>query len=291
MKPRFDRSVSLLAWAYNEEGLIDGFLTRAVDLLEKTVDDFEIVVVDDGSTDATPRLLEGHAARDARIRVLTNDRNMNVGSSAQRAIRSARNEITFWQTVDWSYDFTHLRIFLELTRHFDVVQGIRPVPIRLLSHIPVLRSIYRVRRRSDNLMKAVVSLTNYYLLRILFGCGFQDFQNVTFYKRAHILDIDIAGTRAFSNPKLLFKTYEKGLTYLEVPIRFLPREQGEAKGTRFGSIVRSIAEILGAWLSWGWRFRLQQKRQAERRVFRVAEPFHLDEEVLTLVLPLFREYR
>lgn len=291
MKPRFDRSVSLLAWAYNEEQLIDAFVARAIALLEDTVTEFEIIIVDDGSTDATPRLLAQHAARDPRIQVVTNERNMNVGSSAQRAIRAAKHDITFWQTVDWSYDFTNLRIFLELTRYFDVVQGVRPVPIRLLSYIPVLRSIYRVRSRSDNFMKAIISLVNYYLLRILFGCRFQDFQNITFYKREHIADIDISGTRAFSNPKLLIMTYGKGLTYLEVPIRFLPRTQGIAKGTRFASVVRSIVEIFGAWIDWGWRARLRQRRQTERRIFRVAEPFHLDEDVLTLILPLFKEFR
>jgi hypothetical protein len=45
----------------------------------------------------------------------------------------------------------------------------------------VLRSIYRIRRRSDTLYKAVISLANYYILRILFGVRFHVFQNITFY--------------------------------------------------------------------------------------------------------------
>lgn len=291
MNARFGGSVSLLAWVYNEEQLVDEFVARAVRLLEETVEEFEIVIVDDGSTDATPRLLAAHARRDPRIRVLTNDRNLNVGDSAQRAIDAAVKDIIFWQTIDWSYDLKNLRIFLELTKHFDVVQGIRPVPIRLLSYIPVLRSIYRVRTRSDNFMRAIISLTNYYVLRILFGCRFHDLQNITFYKRPQLAGIDIRGTTGFSNPKLLFKTYEKGLTYLEVPIRFLPRQRGKAKGARLWTIVRAVTEILRAWLDWGWRFRLRQMGDERRRIFRLSEPFYLDEDVLRLVIPLFKEFR
>ena len=227
---KFDRSVSMLCWGYNEELLIEDFFDRAIALLDATVEDFEIVFVDDGSTDRTPELAEQRARLDPRVRVLRNERNSNVGTSAYRAIEAAAKEITFWQTVDWSYDMKNLRTFLELSKHFDVVQGIRPVPTRLLSYIPVVRSIYRIRRRSDSLMRALVSLTNYYLLRILFGCKFYDFQNVTFYRRQHIAGIDIRGTGAFSNAKLLITTYDKGLSYLEVPIRFIPRRRGRAKG-------------------------------------------------------------
>jgi hypothetical protein len=51
---KFNRGVSLLAWGYNEELLIESFLTRAVDLLHRTVEDWEIVFVDDCSTDTVP---------------------------------------------------------------------------------------------------------------------------------------------------------------------------------------------------------------------------------------------
>jgi glycosyltransferase involved in cell wall biosynthesis len=288
---KFDRSVSLLCWGYDEELLIEDFFNRAFALLEATVEDFEILFVNDGSTDRTGELAEACAKRDPRLKVFHNDRNYNVGTSAYRAIQMATKDVVFWQTIDWSYDLTNLRVFLELTKHFDVVQGIRPVPIRLLAYIPVLRSIYRVKTRSDNLTKAAVSLINYYLLRILFGCKFHDFQNVTFYKRIHVRDIDIRGSRAFSNPKLLLTTYDKGLTYLEVPIRFIPRQRGKAKGVSLRSVTGSLAEISRAWLDWGWRFRLRQMRDNRRRIFRVLEPFHLDENILKLTLPLFKEFR
>lgn len=75
---RFDRSVSLLTWGYNEEALVAGFLDRAIDLLERTVEDWEIVFVNDGSSDGTGTIADEYAHREPRLRVLHNERNLNV---------------------------------------------------------------------------------------------------------------------------------------------------------------------------------------------------------------------
>ena len=215
---KFDRSVSMLAWGYNEEELVEDFLDRAFALLEKTVTDYELVFVDDCSTDGTGRIVADYARREPRLRVITHETNLNVGFACRRAVAEARKDFLFWQTVDWSYDLTYLRVFLELLKHFDVVQGIRPAPERLLSHIPVIRSIYRIKSRSDNLQKAVVSLSNYYLLRLLYGVKFHDFQNVTFYPAALVQSLTLVGKSSFINPELLLKTHARGARFLEVPI-------------------------------------------------------------------------
>ena len=85
--PLFDRSVSWLCWAYNEEGLIEGFLRRADKTLRRTVRDYEIVVVDDGSTDRTNAIVAALARELPRIRLVRNEANLNVGLSSRRAIR------------------------------------------------------------------------------------------------------------------------------------------------------------------------------------------------------------
>ena len=252
---KFERSVSLLAWALNEENLVEEFLDRAFALLAETVVDYEVVFVDDGSTDRTPELLAAYAAREPRLKIVRHDRNYNVGIACRTAINNAGKDFLFWQTVDWSYDLRNLRIFLELLNHFDVVQGIRPVPIRLLSYIPVLRSIYRVNKRSDTFRKAIVSLGNYYLLRLLFGAKFHDFQNVTFYSTKFIHSLSLVARTSFVNPELLLKSYAQGLRMIEVPIPFIPRTQGEAKGTKFKTILRSVIDTFRNWLAWGIEYR------------------------------------
>lgn len=155
-----------MCFAYNEEEVIKHFLKQATRLLEENVEDYEIVLVDDGSIDKTSLILSELAKHNPNLRVFTNEKNMNIGYSAKRAFCEARKEILFWHTVDWSYDLKNLRIFLELTNYFDVVWGVRPVPERLLNHIPLLRSVYRVKTRSDNLLKEFVSLVNYYILHL-----------------------------------------------------------------------------------------------------------------------------
>jgi hypothetical protein len=182
-------------------------------------------------------------------------------------------------------------VFLELLKHFDVVQGVRPVPIRLLSYIPVIRSIYRIERRSDTLYKAVISLANYYIVRILFGVRFHDFQNITFYPMQMVRQIELVGRTSFANPELLLKSYYRGVKFIEVPIRFIKRDLGVAKGTKIRTVIRSLADTATNWISWGIRYRLSRQHPSIRQIYRVAEPFRLDQPVLRLILPLFEDFK
>jgi glycosyltransferase involved in cell wall biosynthesis len=286
---KFVPGVAMLAWAYNEEALIESFLQRAVALLEQTTTDWEIVLVDDCSTDRTNEIATAFAEQEPRVRVVRHDRNLNVGIANRTAIAHASKEFLFWQTVDWSYDISKLRIFLELLLHFDAVQGIRPVPIRLLSYIPVLRSIYRVRRRSDTLYKSIISLGNYYVLTSLFGVRFHDFQNVTFYRTRSVQALPLVARTSFINPELLLKSYYSGARFIEVPIRFISRQKGIAKGTRLRPVIRSILDTAHNWVTWGLRSRFRGVRK--QRIWRVSEPFRLEQDVLRLVLPLFDDFK
>lgn len=289
---KFDHSVSLLAWGLNEEDLVEEFLDRTFALLEKVIENYEVIFVNDGSTDNTAKILEAYSRKEPRLKIITNSKNVNVGISCRRAISTASKEFLFWQTVDWSYDISDLRIYLELLKNYDVVQGIRPVPERVLSYIPVLRSIYRIKGRSDNLWKAIISLSNYYVQRILFGVNFHDFQNITFYPTKLVQSLNLEATTPFINPEMLIKAYYRGARFIEVPISFIPRSMGEAKGTKITTIVRTITDILKHWLRWGWKIRfLSSQHQTLGTIQRVARPIHLPDEVLQLVIPLFKKFR
>ena len=107
------------------------------------------------------------------------------------AVHAARKDHVFWQTVDWAYDLTELRCFLELTKCFDLVIGTRPVIWRPFGHIPLVSRILGIRTRADTVLHGAVSLTNYYLLRLLFGVQLRDFQNIQIYPKRLIEKLDI----------------------------------------------------------------------------------------------------
>lgn len=261
-----DNSVSLLAWVYNEEELIGEFLDRAIGLLEGSVVDFEIVVVDDGSTDRTPEILEMYSRGESRLRIVTHPRNLNVGWAMRTAIGSAKKECLFWQTVDWSYDLGNVRLYLDLLKHYDVVQGVRLPREGRLDRIPVLRRIVSIRFRSDTAAKAIISLVNYYVLRLLFGVPLRDFQNVTFYPTRLVQSLNIEGRTGFVNPEMLIKAYAGGARVVEVPITFIPRVKGRAKGTRIRSVLRTVWDIVRNWIRWGIGLRVKMLIHGRGRI-------------------------
>ena len=257
--PKFDRSVSLLCWAYNEEQLIGDYLIRADEILNTTVEDYEIVVVDDCSTDRTNKIITTLKDKIPQIKLIRNSVNLNVGLSAQKAFLTATKEYLFWQTIDWSYDISFLRIFLELLKSYDVVAGVRRAPVEVADNIAVVKPILgllkmfgikHITKRSDTVPKAIISVINYALIRTLFNVPLSDYQNVVFYPTRLIQSITFESKSSFSNPEALFKCFWKGCSVVEVPISFIPRKAGSAKGTRPKAIQSSVLDIFRLWFKW-----------------------------------------
>jgi hypothetical protein len=180
---KFDRSVSVLCWAYNEEALIEDFLEEITRLMDASIDDYEIILIDDGSTDRTYEIAKSFCNKNNRLKIYQNGMNLNVGISCRVAISLASKDYLFWQTVDWSYDISNLRVFLEYLKKWDMVQGVRRRPVevkvRWLKPIVTLSKIFglkHVTKRSDTIPKAIVSIVNYILIRLLFRVPLSDFR-------------------------------------------------------------------------------------------------------------------
>ncbi len=254
---KFNRSVSLLCWAYNEEASIENFLNRAVKLLDASVADYEIVLVDDGSTDQTYEKAKVFQKEHPQLKIFQNECNLNVGISFRRAIKLASKEFLFWQTIDWCYEISRLRDFLEYLKTYDIVQGVRrspvPVKLRLLKpFVAVLKllGVKHLTRRSDTVSKAIISVINYFLIRILFRIPLSDFQNVTFYPAKWIQSLQHEAKSSFASPEGLIKAYWAGMSFKEVPISFIPRKEGVAKGTRPRAVFVSVKDIFRLWFKW-----------------------------------------
>jgi glycosyltransferase involved in cell wall biosynthesis len=254
---KFDRSVSLLCWAYNEEDSIQNYLERASELMDASIEDYEIILIDDGSKDKTYEIASAFQKKNPRLKIFKNERNLNVGISLQRAIMRASEEYLFWQTIDWCYDISNLRIFLEYLKTYDIVQGVRRKPVEVkikffkpFAAILKLFGMKHLTRRSDTVQKAIVSLINYFLIRLLFRVPLSDYQNVTFYPTEWIQSIKYEATSSFANPEGLIKSYWNGMSIKEVPINFISRVKGEAKGTRLSAITNSVKDILRLWFKW-----------------------------------------
>ncbi len=265
---KFEHSLSLLCWGYNEEDSITEFFEHATALLEEAVEDYEIVFIEDGSTDRTLEVAKAFQQKNPLLRIYPNEKNMNVGICHRRAIQRATREYLFWQTIDWCYDITRLKEFLQYLREYDIVQGVRRAPVR--TENPLLRPLLTVfslldighlKKRSDNVKKGLVSIINYMLVRVLYGVPLSDFQNVTIYPTKWIQSVTFEGKSSFANPEGLIKSYWNGMSIKEVPIPFIPRSVGDAKGTRIKAIIASVKDVFGLCLKW----RLQGKKVFKER--------------------------
>lgn len=235
------RSLSMLGWALNEEESIAGYIDRAGALLASLTDDYELIVIDDGSTDRTWEIASEYQRTRPWLRLQRNARNRGSGYNTKAAISLATKDYLFWQTVDWAYDISRLMASLHLLDQYDVLQGVRSDALT----VRVIAS-----RRSDNAYKGLVSYVNYRLIRVLFGLPLSDYQNVTVYPRALIQPVVLETESSFTNAECLLKTWWLGASFKEVPVPFIKRTRGMGTGTRPRAVLAAIADILGWWWRW-----------------------------------------
>lgn len=253
--PRVSFSLSMLGWALDEEDSVAGYIDRAGAFLAALTDDYELVLIDDGSTDRTWEIADEYRKTRPWLRPYRNERNRGSGYNTKRAIALATKDYLFWQTVDWAYDIRYLAKALGDLTTVDVLQGVR---------VDTTSPRGMIRQRSDNPYKGLVSVVNYRLVRTLFRLPLGDYQNVTVYPRRLIQSVTLETESAFTNPECLLKTWWRGVTFKEVPVPFVKRSQGRGTGTRPRAIAAAIGDILYWWVRW-----IVRGRRVDRGVGRV----------------------
>jgi hypothetical protein len=234
-------SFSMLGWALDEESNVAAYIVKAEAFLSSMCDDFELILIDDGSTDRTCDIIAEHQASRPWIRLIRNERNRGAGYNAKLALGLATKKYLFWQPVDWCYDISLLPQLVHLLDDYDVLQGVRPDTVSL-------GGLFK--SRSDNPYKGLVSIVNYLWVRAMFNLPFHDYQNVTVYPTDLIQSVRLESESSFINPECLLKTWWRGTTYKEFPVPFLKRQKGKSAGTKPTQIAIAIRDITIFWLRW-----------------------------------------
>lgn len=171
--------VSIVLPTYNEVGHLDDEVVRIVTSMDASRYSWEIVAVDDGSTDGTRERLRELAATEPRLRVIEHRRNLGSGGARRTGTRAARGHVVVWTDVDMTYPNHEIPALVDSLDGFDQVVGARTseegthkalrVPakwaIRGLAQyltqedIPDLNSGFRVFRR-DKAMRYLSRLPN-----------------------------------------------------------------------------------------------------------------------------------
>jgi glycosyltransferase involved in cell wall biosynthesis len=196
------------------------------------------VLVDDGSTDDTPRLAAQMAAEMPALRVITNPVNLGAGTSLLIGMWSASGSVIVHDSMDYPFDLADLREVLPLFPRHDVVV------------------IVRRDRSAHSTYRKLTSVVHYWLVRLLFRVPFRDMNFVQAYRRDVVRALRVrARSPAFVTPELLIRARDHGFSIAEVTAVFHPRKRGQASYGKPRDILWALADMISLWI----------ERRTERR--------------------------
>jgi glycosyltransferase involved in cell wall biosynthesis len=222
--------------AHNEEANLAGLVDEALTELPALADAFEIVIVDDGSRDATPRIADAlSAAHPGIVRAVHHPTNLGYGAALRTGFRSARYDLVAFTDGDRQFrvgDLGRLTARLAAPDMPDVVVGFR---IRRAD--PALRTVYARLYRLAN--------------RVFFGLRVRDVDCACkLFRRTALAGLRVESGGAFFSAELLIKLRRQRRRVVEVGVPHFPRTAGSPTGARPAVILRAVRDF------WGLRLRL-----------------------------------
>jgi glycosyltransferase involved in cell wall biosynthesis len=219
--------------AYNEVSSLANCVAVILAKMDELEVPVEILVVDDGSRDGTGALADELAARQRRVRVVHHATNLGIGGAFLTAVREASSEWMILVPADLALHPDELRRYIQAAQGADIVVGLRS-------------------DRSDyTLLRKLVSYTNIFLIRTLFGMPVRQFQYISMYRLEVLRAIKIEYWRsAFFLAEVLIKARDQGRRLVEVEIRYAPRLSGRPTGARLRLVIATAFDIIRYWLRW-----------------------------------------
>lgn len=247
MGASFDR-LSMVFPAWNEQEMLDRTVRAATDIGERLIDvgetaEYEVILVDDGSSDATPNIADRLAAEDHHVIVVHHGHNRGLGASVRSGFNAAGGDVVLYTDADLPFDLLELHKALRLLRIYDAG----------------MVSMHRLDRTGEGPKRFVLSHVYNWLVRFVFELRVRDVNFAGKLLRREVLDrLDLETEGSFIDVELLAKTERLGFSIVQFGVDYFPRSRGTSTLSSAPVILGILRDMIR------WRRRLRRIQPAPR---------------------------
>jgi glycosyltransferase involved in cell wall biosynthesis len=216
--------------AYNDQNTIEGIVRTVAEEILKVTNDFEVLVVDDGSKDETGVILDRLAAELPYLRVIHHERNMGYGAALITGFTNARKDLIFYTDGDGQYDVRELHNLLaHLKPNVDLVNG------------------YKV-KRADAWYRIWIGAMYRRAMRWAFRLSIRDVDcDFRLFRRYIFEKISLESRSGVICVEMAKKFEQAGFRMVEVPVSHYPRLHGRSEFFRVRHLVYTFKGLLKIW--------------------------------------------
>ena len=224
-------SISAFFPAYNDGGTIASMVLSAMLVLEDLTDDYEITVVDDGSSDQTPQILDRLAADYEHVRVIHHPKNRGYGGALRTGFASATKDYIFYTDGDAQYDVRDLRkLYPLLEEGIDMAQG------------------YKI-SRNDPWYRKLIGRIYHNMVKIAFGLKLRDVDcDFRLIRRGVFDQVHLTRDSGVICVELMKKIQDYGFVIKEGPVSHYHRVYGKSQFFNFGRVWRVGIDLIKLWM-------------------------------------------
>ncbi len=192
------------------------------------IEDYELIIVDDASTDRTPQIADELAAADQRVRVVHHARNRKLGGAMKTGFATATGDLILYTDADLPFDMAELPRAVRLMREYD----------------SDIVSAYRFDRTGEGYVRTVYTFVYNLLIRTLFKVKARDINFAFKLCRARIFEhIELRSEGSFIDAELVIRSTRLGYEMLQFGVDYFPRTRGQSTLSSPGVITTILREM------------------------------------------------
>ncbi len=229
-KKQLNISISVFFPCYNDSGSIALMVKGAESVLRKVTSDWEIIVIDDGSSDESRKILTLLKKEVPNLRLVFHKKNKGYGGALKSGFRSASKELVFYTDGDGQYDVKELTKLTALLRgDIDVVQG------------------YKL-KRNDPLIRKIVGPIYHLFVRTVFNIKVRDIDcDFRLIRNTALKSIRLHYNSGVICVELVKKLQKDGCKFIEVGVHHYPRLHGSSQFFNFKRVSKTLIELSVLW--------------------------------------------
>jgi glycosyltransferase involved in cell wall biosynthesis len=190
--------------------------------------DYELIIIDDKSTDRTPELADALAAADPHVRVIHHERNRKLGGSMKTGFTAATGDLVLYTDADLPFDMHELPRAVRLLREYDVD----------------IISAYRFDRTGEGSLRAVYTFAYNTLIKAMFGVKVRDINFAFKLLRRRVFDhVELKSEGSFIDAELVIRATRLGYEIMQMGVDYFPRTRGVSTLSSPGVIVTILKEM------------------------------------------------